>query len=250
VIDDTALRNAARDYARRIASTYELGDALYSVTDMSLQVLGCDGAGISVGDTDGRLRFVTATEQGVVRIEEEQAIAQEGPCFEAYESGTLVVTTDLAGETRWERYRDTALEAGFRAVAGVPMLVEDVRIGAMNLYHARPHEWSQEELEVAQVLADMASGYIANHRTLTESRRLADQLQKALDSRVVIEQAKGVLAARHELNIDDAFQRLRERARNAGRRLHDVAREVVEEQPGTSGHDASGDPQRSDGRRP
>ena len=249
MIDDTALRDAVRDYARRIANAYELGDALYSVTDASLQVLGCDGAGISVGDPEGRLRFVTATEQGVVRIEEEQAIAQEGPCFEAYETGTLVVTPDLATESRWERYRDTALEAGFRAVAGVPMLVEDVRIGAMNLYHARPHEWSQEELEVAQVLADMASGYIANHRTLTESRRLADQLQKALDSRVVIEQAKGVLAARHQLHIDDAFQHLRARARSTGRKLHDVACEVVAEQPGASQHQA-GDPQPPEGRRP
>ena len=250
MIDDTALRDAVRDYARRIASTYELGDALYSVTDMSLHVLGCDGAGISVGDPDGRLRFVTATEQGVVRIEEEQAIAQEGPCFQAYETGKLVVTPDLADESRWERYRQAALDTGFRAVAGVPMLVEDVRIGAMNLYHAQRHDWSQEELEVAQVLADMASGYIANHRTLAESRRLADQLQKALDSRVVIEQAKGVLAARHHLHIDDAFQQLRARARKTSRKLHDVAREVVEEQPGASTHGAADDPQPSEGRRP
>jgi GAF domain-containing protein len=250
VIDDTALRDAVRAYARRIASTYELGDVLYSVTDMSLQVLGCDGAGISVGDPDGRLRFVTATEQGVVRIEEEQALAQEGPCFEAYETGELVVTPDLGNESRWERYRSTAVDEGFRAVAGVPMLVEDVRIGAMNLYHSQPHEWSQEELEVAQVLADMASGYIANHRTLTESRRLNEQLQKALDSRVVIEQAKGVLAARHDLHIDDAFQHLRARARSASRKLHDVAREVVEDRPGPPRDAAPGAPQRSEGRRP
>ena len=250
MIDDTALRDALRDYARRIASTYELGDALYSVTDLSLQVLGCDGAGISVGDPDGRLRFVTATEQGVVRIEEEQAIAQEGPCFEAYETGELVVTPDLSDEPRWDHYRRTAFEAGFRAVAGVPMLVEDVRIGAMNLYHAQPHEWSPEELEVAQVLADMASGYIANHRTLAESQRLADQLQKALDSRVVIEQAKSVLAARHHLHIDDAFQHLRTQARSTSRKLHDVAREVVDEHRGSSTNPGIGQRQRSEGRRP
>lgn len=78
-IDDAALRDAVRDYARRIAGSYELGDALYSVTDHALQVLGCDGAGVSVGDTEGRLHFVTATEQSVVRIEEEQATAQEDP---------------------------------------------------------------------------------------------------------------------------------------------------------------------------
>ena len=250
MIDDTALRYAVRDYARRIASNYGLGDGLYSVTDQSLQVLGCDGAGVSVGDPDGRLRFVTATEQAVVRIEEEQAIAQEGPCFEAYETGELVVTPDLAEEPRWERYRRTALDAGFRAVAGVPMLVEDVRIGAVNLYHAHPHQWAQEELEVAQVLADMASGYIANHRTLAESRRLADQLQKALDSRIVIEQAKGVIAARHHLHIDEAFQHLRAQARSASRKLHDVARETVEEQLAASASDSAERPQPSEGRRP
>ncbi len=228
MVDDAALRNATRDYARRIADTYDLGHALYSVTDHSLQILGCDGAGVSVADPEGRLRFITATEQSVVRIEEEQAVAQEGPCFEAYESGQVVVTGDLEQEQRWERYRSTALDAGFRAVAGVPMLVGDVRIGAMNLYRQQPHEWSEEELEVAQLLGDMASGYISNHRTLQASQRLAEQLQEALDSRVIVEQAKGVLAVQHDSSVADAFQLLRSYARSNGRRLHEVAREVVE----------------------
>jgi GAF domain-containing protein len=227
VVDDAALREATSDYARRIAGAYDLGHALYSVTDHSLQILGCDGAGVSVGDPEGRLRFVTATEQSVVRIEEEQAVAQEGPCFEAYETGRMVVTRDLEEEQRWERYRRTALDAGFRAVAGVPMLVDDVRIGAMNLYHAEPHDWSDDELEVAQVLGDMASGYIANHRTLAASQRLAEQLQEALDSRVIVEQAKGVLAVHHDVTVAEAFQRLRDHARRHGRKLHDVAREIV-----------------------
>jgi GAF domain-containing protein len=228
VIDDLALRDAVSGYARRIAGSYELGDALYSVTDDSLRVLGCDGAGVSVGDTEGRLRFVTATEQRVVRIEEEQAVAQEGPCFEAFETGSPVITSDLEAEQRWERYRATALDAGFRAVAGVPMLIDDVRIGAMNLYHQGRHEWTDEELQVAQVLGDMASGYIANHRTLSASRRLADQLEEALDSRVVIEQAKGVIAASAGVRVDEAFGRLRAHARSHSRKLHDVARDVVE----------------------
>ncbi len=228
MIDDLALREAVSGYARRIASSYEVGHALYSVTDDALRVLGCDGAGVSVGDPEGRLRFVTATEQRVVRIEEEQAVAQEGPCFEAFETGTPVVTADLLGEARWERYRSTAVAAGFRAVAGVPMVVDDVRIGAMNLYREAPHEWSEEELQVAQVLGDMASGYIVNHRTLSASRALAGQLQVALDSRVVIEQAKGVVAASRDLDVDAAFQRLRAHARKQGRKLHDVARDVVE----------------------
>jgi GAF domain-containing protein len=182
---------------------------------------------VSVADTEGWLRFVTATEQNVVRIEEEQAVAQEGPCFEAYESGKLVVTPDLEREDRWERYRSTALDAGFRAVAGVPMLVEDVRIGAMNLYRHEPHEWTDEELEVARLLGDMASGYIANHRTLTASKRLAKQLQEALDSRVVIEQAKGILAVHYDVTVAEAFQRLRDHARQQGKKLHDLAGDVV-----------------------
>jgi GAF domain-containing protein len=228
VVDEAALRQAVNDYVRNIADSYELGHALYSLTDHSLQVVGCDGAGISVGDPDGRLRFVTATEQGVVRIEEQQAIAQEGPCFEAYETGRLVVTCDLGEERRWDRYRATALEEGFHAVAGVPMLVEDTRIGAMNLYRNEAGAWSDDELEVAQLLAGMASGYIVNHRTLSASRRLADQLQEALDSRVVVEQAKGLIAAQHDVSVDDAFQRLRVFARRQRRKLHEVAHEIVE----------------------
>lgn len=229
MVDDGALRDAVSSYARRIASPYDIGHALYSVTDDSLGIVGCDGAGVLVADDDGRLRFVTATEQSVVRIEEEQAVAQEGPCFEAFLSGHPVSTTDLAEETRWARYRTTALEAGFHAVAGIPMIVEDVRIGAMNLYRHTAHDWSDEEIQVAQILADMASSYIANHRTLSASRRLADQLQVALDSRVVIEQAKGVLAARHNVHVARAFELLRAHARARGRRLHDVARDVVDD---------------------
>jgi GAF domain-containing protein len=163
-------------------------------------VLGVQGAGVSLAGEDGTLRFATATDERVMRVEECQLELDEGPCHEAWRSGQIVCEVDLNRSRRWPTYTPVALETGWQAVAGVPMIVEDQHIGALNLYRSQPDEWSPDELQSAQLLTDMAAGYIINARALTESAQLAEQLQRALDSRVVIEQAKGVLAGRHGID--------------------------------------------------
>ena len=230
MVDDHALRRALTQYVRTTLGTYSIGETLYRLTDLVVEVIGCDGAGVSVGDAEGRLRFVTATDAFVVPAEEAQVRTQDGPCYEAFTTAKVVTAEDLAAEgDRWPKYSDTALASGSRAVMGVPMGVEDASIGAVNLYHRRPHIWTDQELEAAGLLSDMAAGYIANLRTLEGSQRLSVQLQQALDSRVVIEQAKGIIAARHELDVATAFQRLRRMARDRQCRIHDVARDVVDQ---------------------
>lgn len=107
------------------------------------------------------------------------------------------------------------------------MPVDDDRIGALDLYRTAPGDWSQDELDVAQLLANVASGYILNWRSIDEQTTLAGQLQRPLDSRIVVEQAKGILAGRHDIDVGAAFELLRKYSRNQQTRLHEVCRRVI-----------------------
>lgn len=228
MLDHQALLEAFRDYASQLLRPYAVGPVLYRLTDQVVAVLGVDGAGVCLGDGDGVLRFVTATDGDVATIEEEQVAHDTGPCLEAFRTGNQVVVADLAASTRFDGYRESALAHGARAVAGIPMPVGEARLGALNLYWRAPHDPSTEELEVAQLLADMASGYILNATERERVETLASQLQHALDSRIVIEQAKGVLVERHHISPAEAFHQIRVQARSSSRRVHDLASEIVQ----------------------
>jgi GAF domain-containing protein len=226
--DQSSLNQAFASYARTISRRYDIGEVLYQLTDQVVDVLGVDGAGVSLADRDGGLTFVTATDDRVTQVEEQQVEMGEGPCQDAHRSGDRVTAADLGVEQRWPRYAPGTLALGFRAVAGIPMLVEDHRVGALNLYARDAREWPADVLEVAQLLADMATGYILNARTLSASEALARQLQHALESRIVIEQAKGIVAERHGVATSVAFERIRAHARSSQRKLHDVAADLVQ----------------------
>lgn len=228
-MDSDALRRAFRDYARVLLGPYDVGSLLYRLVDQAVEVLEVDGAGVSIAQEGEALTFVAGTSASVSAIEQEQITKEASPLNQAYRVGDPVAIDDLEADERWPEYRTAALVHGLRAVAALPMPVSERRIGALGLYRTHPHAWTDAELETAQVLADMASGAILNASDLDESRTLASQLQQALDSRVVIEQAKGVLAERHDISPHDAFQRVRNRARRERRRVHDVAEDVVED---------------------
>ncbi len=228
LIDPDALLDAFRDYARALLQPYDVGTVLYHLTDQVVAVLGVDGAGVSLAREGDDLTFVTATDAKVTAIEEQQMAQGAGPCHDAFHTGEVVTVHDLEAEERWPDYCEAALLHGARAVLGIPMPVGEQRIGALSVYHHSPREWPEEQVDVAQVLADMASGYILNASTLAESRGLADQLQHALDSRVIIEQAKGVIAERRDVLPGEAFELIRTHARRTCTRVHDTAQQVVD----------------------
>lgn len=227
MIHHDALVATFRTYAAALLEPFDVGPVLYGLTDQVTEVLGADGAGVSLGDGDRPLTFVTATDAAIATIEEEQAVRESGPCHRAFRSGTAVVCEDLEADDRFPGYCEVALANGVRAVLGIPMPVGVQRIGALNVYWHAPHVVTDDEVQIAQLLADMASGYILNATRVERSETLAHQLQHALDSRVVIEQAKGILAERHHLSPSEAFHRLRQRARSSSRRVHDVATDIV-----------------------
>lgn len=231
VVNHDALVRAFADYAHALRSHYDVGTVLYRLTDHVVDVLQADGAGVSLARDEHHLAFVAATDGHVAAIEEQQIATGTGPCHDAFRTGEVVAVTDLATEDRWPEYTQAARNAGAAAVLGVPMPVDQRRIGAVNIYKHTAHDWAEHEITVAAVLADMATGYILNAGELEEARTLAQQLQHALDSRIIIEQAKGILAERNQITPAEAFQRLRKYARHTQTRLHDVAAQVVDGTP-------------------
>ncbi len=228
MVDDAAILRAFGDYAEALLGTYDVGAVLYRLADQVVEVLQVDGAGVLLAHGDDRLAFVAATNGDVAAVEAQQVALAEGPCHQAYEAGEPVVVANLEDDQRWPRYRRAALDRGVRAVLGIPMPVGEQRIGALNVYRRESHDWTDKELEAARVLADMASGYILNSSRLEEATTLAGQLQEALDSRIVVEQAKGILAERKGISPSAAFELVRSHARHNRSRVHTVARQVVE----------------------
>ncbi len=236
MVDDVALRAAFRDFTKAVIGPYDVDQMLHLLTGQVVEVLGVDGAGVSLAPTEGEaLMFVTATDDDIAAVEDAQVSLGEGPCQEAYLTGEQVAVSYLELEDRWPTYRQVSLEHGMRAVAGIPMPVADRRIGALNLYRLRPHTWDREELETAQLLADMASGYILNANHMVEQSRAEDNLTRALESRDVIGQAKGILMAQHQLTAEAAFEMLRRISQTRNLKLREVAAHVVETSASTTG---------------
>ena len=230
MVDDAALRAAFRDFTHAVLEPYDVDRMLQLLTDQVVEVLGIDGAGVSLATGDGKhLQFLTATDDDVAAVEEHQVAAGEGPCHEAYLAGQPVTVADLQVEDRWPSYRKVARERGVAAVAGVPMPVSHQRIGALNLYRHLPHRWGDEELEAAQLLADMAAGYMIHaNRADDEKARSEDNLQRALESRDVIGQAKGILMFQHQLSSQDSFELLRRTSNDRNVKLREIAAHIVE----------------------
>ena len=225
---DTLLDSLQR-FARALTSGYGIGDVLHNLTEEMTDVLDLTGAGVTLVH-DGQQRFVTAAIDAIATLERVQEQWQAGPCIDAVATGRPVAVPDIAAgdaSKRWPDYTVAAKTAGIQAVAGIPMLAEGVAVGAVNLYDSPPREWSAEDLRVATTFADIATGYLTHASAARQQQRTAEQLQQALNTRLIIEQAKGVLAVKRETSVDDAFQILRKYARDHNARIHDVARAVV-----------------------
>jgi GAF domain-containing protein len=161
-------------------------------------------------------------------LERSQEDHQEGPCRDAYETGEVVRVTDVRQESaRWPDYSATATRLGVAGVAGIPMRDGDEVIGALNIYSREPRDWSDQDIAVAVVLADVATSYVLNAAKLHDQEKLSQQLQHALDSRVVIEQAKGITAHQNTVPVDQAYQLMRRHARNNNTSLRVVAEAIV-----------------------
>lgn len=225
---------------QRLASTFvELADSLVEdfdvvdlmvlLTERCVELLDAAAAGLLLADGAGGLRLIAATSDALETVELFQVQNDEGPCRDCFHTGAAVNTADLADdEGRWPRFAPVAVAAGFRAAHALPLRLRGQMLGALNLFRAEPIALSRSDLTTAQALADVATIAILQSRAVHDSHIVAEQLQEALDSRIAIEQAKGIIAAATGCGMDEAFTRLRKFARTSQRRLVQVSQEIVD----------------------
>ncbi len=214
---------------------FDVVELLTVLADRCVDVLEVDAAGLMLVASDGNLRVMASSSEAMRLLELFELQAQEGPCLDCYRTGKPVVNQDLAVTNgRWPRFTSEALAAGFHSVHALPMRLRGAVIGALNLFHVEPGKMRQVDIDSAQALADVATIAILQHRAALQAQILNEQLNHALNSRIVIEQAKGIIAERQHLNMEQAFSTLRSHARNHNRPLVEVAEAVIDGSLSTS----------------
>jgi GAF domain-containing protein len=216
------------ELADTLVADFDVVELLSLLADRCVEVLDVGAAGLMLVAPDGDLRVMASSSEAMRFLELFELQAQEGPCLDCYRSGQQVVNQDLATVNgRWPRFAPEALAAGFRSVHALPMRLRGSVIGALNLFHAEAGEMTSADVDAAQALADVATIAILQHRATLEAQVVNQQLQHALNSRIVLEQAKGMVAERAGLDMEQAFTALRTYARNHNLRLVDVAEAVI-----------------------
>ena len=223
------LANAFVGLADTLVADYDAVELAQQLVDSSMSLLPIAAAGIVLGDAHGALQVFASSSEQTRLLELFQVEADAGPCLQACRTGKQVLVEDLSADTgRWPAFARRAAEYGYRSVCALPLKLRQQRVGALNLFRTEVGILAPADIAVGQALADVAAIGILNHRILLRSETVSQQLQTALNSRVVIEQSKGVLAERGSLDMDRAFTALRSYARRTDQRLVDVARAVVE----------------------
>lgn len=225
---ETRLAEAFVGLADTLVADFDVVDLVQHLVEECVALLGVSAAGLLLDDQRGGLRVLASTSEEIRLLELFQLQVDQGPCLDCICSGAPVHVPDLAASTAaWPQFAAEAAARGFRSVHAVPLRLRQHVLGALNLFHVSPGPMDEIDLRAAQALADIATIGILQQRTIARGEVVAEQLQTALNSRVVIEQAKGVLAASGGIGMDAAYRQLRGYARNRNLRLTDTAREVA-----------------------
>lgn len=232
---ESVLARTLVELADTLVDEFDVVDLLMLLADRCVEVLDVQAAGIMLATPDGQLRVMASSSEAMRVLELFETQAQEGPCFDCYHTGQAVVNQDLDAENgRWPRFAAEALGAGFHSAHALPMRLRGSVIGALNLFRNGVGQMGPADLEVAQAFADVATIGILQHRASLEAQLIAEQLTHALNSRVILEQAKGMVAERLNLDMERSFAALRNHARNHNLRLSDVAQSVTDGSLATS----------------
>jgi len=232
------LLKAFIEFADTIVDEYDVVEFLHRLAGRCVELVDASEAGIMLADRDGTLHYIASSSERMRLIELFELQHDEGPCLDAFREGVAVHgALDDDGLKRWPRFAPHALEVGFQSVSALPMRLRTEVIGALNLFSASAGPLSNEDKEVAQALADIATIGILQQRALDDALIVTSQLEGALESRIVIEQAKGVVAEHSGIGIDEAFELLRAYARRNNHLLRQTAQQIID---GTLSSDAIG----------
>lgn len=216
------------EVADTLVDDFDVVAFLHDVTKHAAEITGSSAVGVMLSDQEGQLRYMAASSEDARLLELFQLQDAEGPCLDAHRTGAEVVNTDLSTATSlWPTFAPRALDLGFGSVLALPMRLREQTIGALNIFRGRDAALGRDEARVARAMADLATIAIIQERAITRAEALTEQLQGALNSRIVIEQAKGAVARSLNVDVEVAFELLRNHARQHRRRLTDVARDVL-----------------------
>ncbi len=222
-----AMRSLA-EMADTLVEDYDVVDLLTGLADRCVELFGVSAAGVMLASPAGRLGLVASSSEAMRLLELFELQAQEGPCLDAFRTGERVEHQDLeAASGRWPSFSAAALREGFQSVSALPLRFRDITLGALNLFSVTRAPMSEADVTVARAFTDLATLSIVQRRATAEAQRVNEQLSATLASRMVIEQATGVLAGRADVDLAEAFSRLRAYARNSKLRLTDVAQATI-----------------------
>jgi GAF domain-containing protein len=230
-VTDTREARVAKAFIRTtsaLMTPYDIVELLSTLMATCTDIFGLEAGGILIADVVGDLELVASTSEEASIVETMVIGAGAGPCIDAYVRGEIVTVADIAVDAEeWPQFRSTALAQGFRSVHAVPMRIRGEVVGVMALLGTHAGRLPADDLEAAQSLADIATLGIIHERSFRQPHAITEQLHLALDTRILIEQAKGVLAQSGGLTMDAAFDALRQYARQNELTLREVADRVV-----------------------
>ncbi|MBB5916437.1 hypothetical protein BJY24_005349 [Nocardia transvalensis] len=212
----------------RLPAAPDRSDALSELIHTATDVLPVSGAAVTLLEDD-RYEVAGAVPEELAEVEVVQQVAARGPLVDALRGGEPVAVTDArrCGD-RWPEYSSAAAHYGVPAVAAMPLRLGEARLGVLSLYAAAPHDWTPQDLSLGALLAGLTAGHLLTADRLRRQQRLTDQLQHALSARILVEQAKGVIAGARHIAPEAAYELIRAHARRNRVRVHEVARAIVE----------------------
>jgi GAF domain-containing protein len=228
ITDERLLLRTLVELADTLVEDFDVVDLLTHLAERSVEVLDVTEAGVMLGSPSGALRVVASSSEAMRVLELYELQADEGPCVDCYRAGEPVVDLDMASDTPWPLFASRALAAGLRSVHALPLRLRGRTIGALNMFRADPGALNDDAVAAAQALADIATIALIQHQVAVDAQDLNAQLSGALNTRIVIEQAKGRVSQSAGLDMDQAFKRLRGHARNHNLHLSQLAADVAD----------------------
>jgi GAF domain-containing protein len=226
-IDEAALQAVNGQLADRNLEAMSVQNAFERVVEAVPTLFGADGAGILLADAAQVLRHACSTDRAGQVLESAQEASGRGPCVESLVDGVVVTVCDILADERWPELGPILASNGVRAVIGMPLRVGGVPIGSVNVYSRAPRAWDESDRSALAAIESLVERVVSSALLAHRQEELISQLERALEARVLVERAVGMLMAKEGLDAPGAFERLRRAARSSRRPVREVASEVI-----------------------